>query len=294
MSEEKELLPNRDIDLREAGGLIFYEKEHAYYNADGVKYTGMTTFLKAFEGENFDADKTSKYKAIKEVLSDVQMKKLKAIITKELHEPSRTAWTKVHLFFEKLCDNSTTFAISLPAKQQEFLDAWEKSAVDGSIEHDKREKEIMEHGVTWNGKYYPFMNKNILEITKDDVCVIPEIMVWNHETQLCGLIDLPIFDKGVCHILDYKTNKQIEKSGFMGRKMKQAFKFHPDCNFSKYSAQLHGYQKMACELTGFEPGECWIISTASKEYKRKEDVFIECIDMSTEINEAFKTFKYLK
>ena len=75
-----ELLPNRDIDLREAGGLIFYEEEHAYYNADGIKYTGMTTFLKEF-GAPFMAEDTARYKAIKESLSDGQMKKLKVLST---------------------------------------------------------------------------------------------------------------------------------------------------------------------------------------------------------------------
>ena len=286
-----ELLPNRDIDLREAGGLIFYEEEHAYYNADGIKYTGMTTFLKEF-GAPFMAEDTARYKAIKESLSDGQMKKLKVLITTKLGEPSRTAWTKVHLFYDKFIEgNNATLSKEISDKRQAILDDWALSTEKGSIEHDKREKEVIENGVTWNGKYYPYLNKNILEITKDDVGVIPEIMVWDHSTQLCGLIDLPIFDKGICHILDYKTNKKIDKTGFMGKKMFKSFKLHPDCNLSKYSAQLHGYQKMACELTGFKAGECWIISTASIEHKRKEDVYIECIDMSKEINEAFKLFK---
>jgi hypothetical protein len=126
-----------------------------------------------------------------------------------------------------------------------------------------------------------------VEVTQDDVCVIPEIMVWDHDLQMCGLVDLPIFDKGVIHILDYKTNKKIESEGFMNRMMTGAFSEHPDCNKSKYSAQLYGYQKMACDLTGFKVGECWLISTASQKYYRQEDEFIECTDMTTEIINAF-------
>ena len=128
-------------------------------------------------------------------------------------------------------------------------------------------------------------------ITKDDCCVVPEIMVWDHDSELCGLADLPIFDKGVVHILDYKTNKKIDKSGFMGAKMKGVFSMHPDSKTSKYSAQLYGYQKMACDITGFKAGECWIISTKSEKYNRPKDIFIECIDMSKEIRKAFMLFK---
>jgi len=283
------ILPSRDIDLRDRGGLIFYEKEHAYYNADGVKYTGMTTFLGGFY-EKFDAEKTARYKAIKDHLPVNDLKKLKALITSKLHEPSRTSWTKIHLFYDKLCKHNDVLSKKLPEQRQIYLDQWEKSSTDGSIEHDLREKDVIENGITWNGKYYPYMNKTILDITKDDVCVVPEIMVWNHEKELCGLIDLPIFDKGIIHVLDYKTNKKIDMSGFMGKKMYHPFQNQPDCNHSKYSAQLYGYQKMACELTGLKPGECWIISTSSEKYKRKTDEFIKCTDLSGEINEAFASF----
>lgn len=282
-------LPNRGIDHRSIGGLLFNESEHSYINADGVQYKGMTTFLKDFYSP-FNAEETARYKAIKEVLSDVDLKKLKKFITSKLSVDSRQAWSKVHLFYEKLCNKSESLNENLTSKKQEFLDLWDKNSRDGSIEHDLREKHIIENGITWNGKYYPYKNKTILDITKDDVCVIPEIMVWNHKKELCGLIDLPIFDNGIIHILDYKTNKKIEKSAFMNKKMFGPFRNHPDCNFYKYSAQLHGYMKMACELSGLEKGECWIISTASKQYKRKEDIYIECADMSKEINEAFRTY----
>ena len=92
-------------------------------------------------------------------------------------------------------------------------------------------------------------------------------------------------------ILDYKTNRKIEKTSFMDKIMSGPFRKFKDCNFSKYSAQLSGYQKMACDITGFERGEKWIIHTANEKYKRKKDVFIECIDMNKEIEIAFKTFR---
>jgi hypothetical protein len=283
-------LPNRDLDLRKRGGLVFYEKEHAYYNADGIKYTGMTTFLKDFCAP-FKADETAKYKAIKNSLPEQKFKDLKKLIVSKLNESNFTAWSKVHLFYEKICESNPTLGAKIVKEKENILADWAKSTNEGSIEHDKREKDVIENGITWKGKYYPYMNKTILDVTKDDVCVIPEIMVWDHESQLCGLIDLPIFDKGVVHILDYKTNKKIEKTSFMNKVMSGVFRKFKDCNFSKYSAQLSGYQKMACDLTGFEPGEKWIIHTANEKYKRKNDAFIECIDMNKEIEIAFKTFR---
>jgi hypothetical protein len=275
-----DLLPNRSLDLRDRGGLIFYEDEHSYFNADGVKYTGMTTFLKKFEGSGFDADGISKYKAIKESLPTDVFTKVKK---------RAGGWQNVKNYYDIICNKNEQLAKLINNKRLEILGEWEQATINGSLEHDKREKEIIENGLTWNGKYYPYMNKTILDVTKEDVCVIPEIMLWCHDKKLCGLADLPVFDKGVCHILDYKTNKKIEHKGFMGKKMRGAFALHPDCNFSKYSGQLYGYQKMACDLTGFEPGECWIISTANDEYKRKQDIFIKCADMTKEIDAAFKS-----
>ncbi len=61
------LLPNRDIDLRSQGGLLFEEESHTYVNSDGEIYKGMSTFMKAY-GEPFDAEGIARYKAIKETL----------------------------------------------------------------------------------------------------------------------------------------------------------------------------------------------------------------------------------
>ena len=62
------LLPNRDIDLTDLGGLIFNEKYHSYHNSDGEKYTGVTTLISKYKSQKFNADNTSKYKAMKDYL----------------------------------------------------------------------------------------------------------------------------------------------------------------------------------------------------------------------------------
>lgn len=272
------LLPNRDLDLRDRGGLMFTEHNHKYVNLHGEIYTGMSTFIKAF-GEPFNQEATARYKAIKEVLPTDIFNTLKKKVG---------GWENVHLYFDKLCNKSIDLEKKLYAKKQAILEEWEQSTIDGSAEHDKREKDVIENGITWNGKHYPYVNKTILDLTPEDVCVIPEIMVWDHSTKLCGLADIPIFDKGVVHILDYKTNKEITTTGFQNAIMKGPFNGVPDSSLGKYSAQLHGYMKMACELTGFKRGECVIIHTASEKYERSEDKYIPCLDLSTHIDEAFK------
>lgn len=272
------ILPSRDIDLRSRGGLLFSEQNHTYVNDKGEKYTGMSTFVKNF-GELFDQEATARYKAIKNILPTDIFNKLKK---------KAGGWQNVHLYFDKLCNKSIDLEKKLYTEKEAILEEWEQSTLDGSVEHDKREKDVIENGITWNGKHYPYANKTILDLTPDDVCVVPEIMVWDHSTKLCGLADVPIFDKGVVHILDYKTNKEITMKGFQNKIMKGPFHGVPDCSHGKYSAQLHGYLKMACDLTGFQRGECVIIHTASEKYERKEDKYIPCLDLSTHIDEAFK------
>lgn len=272
-----ELLPNRDIDLRSQGGLLFREADHTYENDKGEIYTGMSTFIKQY-AKPFDGEATARYKAIKEVLPTGIFTKLKKKVG---------GWQNVHKYYDLLREKNPNLKDKLHETKEGFFADWAQSTLEGSIEHDRREKEVLENGVTWNGKFYPPLNKNILEITKDDVGVVPEIMVWNHETKLCGLADLPIFDAGVVHMLDYKTNKEITMKGFMGATMTGPFNGIPDCSLGKYSGQLHGYLKMACDLTGFERGECIIIHTANEKYKRKEDKYIPCLDLSSHIDDAF-------
>ena len=52
----------------------------------------------------------------------------------------------------------------LKTRKQEILDKWEQSSIQGSLEHDRREKDVIDNGITWNSKYYPYMNKTILDV----------------------------------------------------------------------------------------------------------------------------------
>lgn len=268
------LLPNRDIDLRDLGGLVFNEKYHSYHNSDGIKYTGVTTLISKYKSQKFNADNTSKYKAMKDYLPKKIFDRIKEMAG---------GWENTHTYYERVCNKGDEYSINLERIKKEYLDSWKNKTISGSEEHDERERNIMENGFYHNGKLYPYLNKNILEITKDDVGVCTEILVWNHKLKLAGLADVVIFDKGKFYILDFKTNQEIKRTGFMGRKMLSPFDNLPECEFSIYSLQLNIYAYMISDLSGCEYIDAHLISTKSEEYNRPEDVFIECLDLREEV-----------
>lgn len=80
--------------------------------------------------------------------------------------------------------------------------------------------------------------------------IYPELMIWLDEYEVAGQADkVEIYDKLIT-IVDYKTNKKIEKSGWVDFKTGQTKKLLDpctgldDCNFMKYSLQLNFYAYM--------------------------------------------------
>lgn len=274
-------LQDRSYDLTHLGGVKFDEDNHLYTNADDEKYNSSTGLLKEFKNE-FDSEGMSRYKAIKEVLPYDSFQKLKA---------KAGGWDNVKNYWPALLNHSEKLAQKLLKSQKGFLDMWSKSGETashaGSIEHGKREQDIIENGFHWRNKYYPYSKKNILEVTNEDICSIPELLLWDHSMKLGGLADLPLFDDGYVHILDFKTNKEIKREAFNDQRLRKFLGHLPDCSYYHYSLQLKIYQKMACKLSGLKPGECWIISTANPEYGRKEDEYIQCANLDNEVNAIF-------
>ena len=278
-------LQDRSYDLTSIGGVKFDEEAHLYTNAAGEIYKSSTGIIKDFKNE-FDSEGMSRYKAIKEILPIDSFTKLKR---------KAGGWEYVKDYWDILLKHSDKLKNALEKRQQKFLDEWKKAGDDaahaGSLEHGKREEEIINNGFTWNNKYYPYSTKNILEVDKNDMCAIPEILLWYHGMKLGGLADLPLFERGYIHIHDFKTNKEISKTAFNDQRLKKFLGHLPDCSYYHYSLQLKIYQKLACRLSGLKPGECWIISTANPEYGRKEDVYIECANVDKEVDLIFDYYE---
>ena len=272
-------LQDRSYDLTHLGGVKFDEDTHSYYNMNEEKYISGTTILKEFKNPFNENESMSRYKAIKDILKTDSFNKLKSIAK---------GWDNVYKYFDKLLEKDDKLKKLLLERNKHYLDKWatagEEAALKGSIEHNKREQDLIKNGYTFNNKYYQYSNKNILEITDTDCIVIPECLLWNHLIKAGGLSDILLAESGYIHIHDYKTNKSIDREAFNNQKLKGILSHIPDASFYHYSLQLEIYKKMACDLTGLKPGESWIIHTKSEEYNRKEDIYIKCQDMTKEVN----------
>jgi len=191
----------------------------------------------------------------------------------------------------------------IKVKRQWLKDDWIatnlRATTEGTIEHDKREQEIYDNGgYEWNGTWYSYVEgKNISNVTLDDVIVIPECMVWNHEMRLGGLADIFLFNKGVIYVLDYKTNATIDIKPKIANK-----KYHTmmtgvcselhDLNYYHYSLQLKIYQLMAIMIRpDFSAGDNIIIHTTSDTHYRYEDKHYECFDVEHIVPKIFEDVK---
>lgn len=266
------MLQDRTHDLTDRGGIKFIEENHLYLNAQGEQYISTTTLIKKYKSPFYTED-IAKYKAIKNILPSDKFSLLKK---------HAGGWENVYLFWDKLIAREEFQG--LEEEKNNIINQWKLEAESGTAEHAKREREVIENGIFFNGKHYPHGHKTVLDVTKEDVCVLTEVLVWSHEHKLGGLADLLIFDKGDIYIPDYKTNKKIDMTSFMYKKMYPPLNHLLDCNYFHYSLQLSIYMKMAMDITGLAKGECYLINTANPDYGREKDLLIFCCDLFDEVN----------
>jgi hypothetical protein len=298
---------DRTIDLTSIGGIKFEEQNHKYTNKDGVKYNGVTTLLKNYE-HDFNTETGAINSAIKYVIIEEfgeekfnilkrqckteQLNKLKGSISKDdekhifghnfLHEKLHSITNKYPLLKNKIEENRVRFL-------KEWKESSDEAIKIGSLEHDLREQNIKKDGYWFNGVHYKYIEgKNILNVTTDDIIVIPECLVWNHNVKLGGLADIFLFNKGYIKVHDYKTNESIEMESFLGKKMKGCCSRLMDSSYFHYSLQLRIYQKMALDLRkDFKQSENYIIHTKSEKYNRTEDNLIKCFEVENEVENIF-------
>lgn len=266
------MIQDRTFDLRDRGGILFNEKDHSYINAKGEYYTSSTSLIKQYKSSQFYDTQTARYKAIKDILPLDRFNLLKK---------NAGSWDNIVPMYWDVLIKKSEYSELLSQKADYYIDLWKSQSEAGTLEHSKREEAIKRNGgIEYKGVWYEYTDRCVLDIRPDEIVCSTEMLVWNHEMKLGGLVDLPLFNKGEVFILDYKTNKKIDKVSFGGVKMKYPFNTVMDCNYYHYSLQLTIYNDMICELTGFKKGENSIISTANKEYGRLTDEYIDCLDMS--------------
>lgn len=215
--------------------IIFNEELHTYtHKVTGAKYTPVSTVIAQYY-KPFDEQYFSMYKAIERFYGIEVFLKAKAkygfaaINERFINNAPESDVSKV-----KLITNTIVKEWKLKADL-----ACEK----GTAYHLEEENKVIANGFDWNGKHYPYRDfKFGDELKPDDCFVVTELIIWHDESLICGTADLVIFDCGIIHILDHKTNEELGDSDY--NKMIGIFKQVNDSSVGHYTVQLSIYLQM--------------------------------------------------
>lgn len=238
-----------ELTVDKSNDAVYYnDAVHKYWTHDGKQNCiSVTTLLHQFT--NFDEEFWSRYKTLETMLNEEQFLSIK----KELVQ------TKV--FDIKYLIQFGITSEEFEEKRQEILKEWERkreeSCVRGTAIHREHElehlggntKELQHLGL--GGKFNTDISNKIKPGEKG---VYPELLLSrisdDGKLRIAGQADLIIIDGFDVYILDYKTNKKLDKKSFFDKVKKKSEKLkYPlnqidDCNFWHYTLQLSTYAWM--------------------------------------------------
>lgn len=240
--------------------LTFDEETHTYiYN--GVELTSVTTFLSQFFSP-FDAKRIAK---------------LKAMLAKKNGTRGKTA--------------------------AYWLRQWRLASEHGSRVHDAIENFVLHYepsilSMLTDDKDYAKYTRAVEYLGERDVYqgstrLIPEKQIVAPSLGLAGTVDLIIKTKAGVHIVDWKTNEKISRTGFKGQKCKDPISHLPDCSYSKYTLQLQLYAFILQELYGEKILSLTLVHLKEDEYV-PYDIPIEFDDLSLVLNYGLQNIKVYK
>lgn len=119
---------------------------------------------------------------------------------------------------------------------------WDTAAPYGTAVHRQMEGYFsdQDYGTDLIEPYIP-----TLKAWKDQPCkFMPETILYHDALAIAGTADLIVQRGAEWSIIDWKTNKEIYKNGFWGKKLKAPLDHLDDCNFIHYSLQLSMYAKL--------------------------------------------------
>ena len=169
----------------------------------------------------------------------------------------------IHFFFEKFDQEKVaTKLINTNPKYSgktlnEVLKEWRKGAERGSIVHNELEMFVKEniapkHQMSITGaRWLKEKQKN------EHNSFFSEVIVYSKELGIAGTIDLLVYnsEQNMYHLVDWKTNKRIDKNSFRNKKGILSSSQHlDDCNFVHYSLQLSFYRYILERYYGLEVG----------------------------------------
>lgn len=242
--------------------LVDKENEFVQYNDEVHKYwtksskqncISVTTLIHEFT--TFDEEFWSSYKTLEKILDPDDFKSIKGELTK----------TKSILL---LNEKKNSFGIEddeFTEVKTGILKEWEEkretSCIRGSGIHKVQElahlagetKELQHLGL--GGKFNTISTNKIAIGEKG---VYPELLLSyispDGLLRVAGQADLIIIDGFDVYVLDYKTNKSIDKKSFFDGRTKKSSKLKfplnniDDCNYMHYSLQLSTYAWMIQQL----------------------------------------------
>lgn len=204
--------------------VVFDEGPHTYMLGKR-QLTSVTTFLSRFKN-SFDREGISKAYAKKHKVSQTEV----LADWDQKRDFSCEMGTAVHKIFEDYIDGKGIIASGTYPKEQVAIDF------------------IYDYFVS--GKLTPIES---------------ELIVYDTKKGLAGQIDcLAKKPDGTIVMLDWKTNKELNDTGFAGQRMKQPYTHLQDCNLNHYAMQLDTYKSMCKE---YDIKKTFIVHIGFDKYK---------------------------
>jgi ATP-dependent exoDNAse (exonuclease V) beta subunit len=207
----------------------FIESVHKYIDED-VQYTPVTYFIKSFQPF---VDWEAKCRA--------KAKKLGMT-----YEELRAEW-----------DNTRDTAANKGT-------AFHKRMEDAMVAEGKVLVEDKELPLQYYDTFAGIKEDTSMEL--QDNTVYAEKMIWNKKYGVCGTADLVQVVDGKIHVLDYKTNKKLDKESWRNprtgakQKLLAPCSSLDDCNFNVYQLQLNTYMYMLLKANrGLKRGSMQIL-----------------------------------
>ena len=240
-------MTNLAIDKEDAQ-VAYNDDLHKYWTKDEkLNCISVTTLIHKFV-QPFDSEFWSRYKA------------LEALVPKEEFAPIKKVLNATKKFDYTFVQKSKVSQEDFENKRQEILKEWEKKNKDacerGTALHKFHELQALGGNVEslkhlkLGGKFETRTDNNITP----GKGVYPELLLSriseDKKLRLAGQADLIIVDGNEVWVLDFKTNKSLDKKSYFNQKTRQASTMlYPltniqDSNFWHYTLQLSTYAWM--------------------------------------------------
>ena len=151
---------------------------------------------------------------------------------------------------------------------EDVLQLWKDAADHGTVVHEQIENYILNqspltepkaiHGVNWLKKFR----------MKSNFDIYTEVIIYSEELQICGTIDLLLFDKNRNEyiIMDWKTSKAIGTKAYGNKKGSvPASENIDDTKYNHYALQLSLYRYLLEHYYGFNISSHYIVHLKDEE-----------------------------